>query len=227
MPDMKWFRCYNDIPNNPKIRLLAFEDRWHYIALLCAKSNGLLDKHEPLRTRLLQVHLGLSGVDFDNLRIRLTEVDLIDERWIPVGWDERQFQSDNSTERVREYRNRMKQEVKREGNVSVTPQETDTETDTDTEKKRERTQRATRLPADWMPSLENLEFCRQARPDLLPAEVADSFRDHWLGNGQTKKDWDATWRNWVRREKSRISPARARTQSWVAALAAPADGELL
>lgn len=53
------------------------------------------------------------------------------------------------------------------------------------------------LPDDWA------EFCRQERPDLDPAAVFESFRDHWraaAGSRGVKADWLATWRNWVRKE---------------------------
>lgn len=64
--------------------------------------------------------------------------------------------------------------------------------------------RGSRLPADWTPTDEQLAFCRQHRPDLKPQEVADRFRDYWLGQPGAKgrkSDWLATWRNWVRNER--------------------------
>jgi hypothetical protein len=72
---------------------------------------------------------------------------------------------------------------------------------------------ASRLPADWLPPLEFIDFCKTERPDLDPQAVADRFRDHWLsqaGKDGRKADWLATWRNWVRREhvapSARASP---------------------
>ena len=35
---MQWFRLYAGIVDDEKLRLLAFEDRWHYVALLALKS---------------------------------------------------------------------------------------------------------------------------------------------------------------------------------------------
>ena len=64
--------------------------------------------------------------------------------------------------------------------------------------------RATRLPADWQPSPEDIEFCRNRRPDLNHADVAERFRNYWLsksGRDATKMDWHATWRNWVLNER--------------------------
>lgn len=53
--------------------------------------------------------------------------------------------------------------------------------------------RATQLSPEWEPEPE-AEF-----PAALVARELPRFRDHWRGNGEAKKDWQATWRNWLRR----------------------------
>lgn len=68
--------------------------------------------------------------------------------------------------------------------------------------KSEKPKRGTRLPADWQPSPELADFARQNGVD--PVATAEIFRDHWRGvsgDKGCKADWDATWRNWVRREQ--------------------------
>jgi len=61
------------------------------------------------------------------------------------------------------------------------------------------------LSKDTMP--ENYEeFIRSERPDLDPLQTYYKFCDYWLGNGETKADWLATWRNWVRNEKKQFKP---------------------
>ena len=65
--------------------------------------------------------------------------------------------------------------------------------------------RGTRLPKDWTPSEEQIAFCKEHRKELHPMVVADSFRDYWVaqaGAKGVKLDWDATWRNWVRNQRS-------------------------
>ena len=71
--------------------------------------------------------------------------------------------------------------------------------------------RGSRLPADWFPDRDG----RQLAIDLLGQASADSefqkFSDYWLsqpGARGVKADWQATWRNWVRRasENARASP---------------------
>lgn len=47
-------------------------------------------------------------------------------------------------------------------------------------------------------------WCRRERPDLDAAKVFLAFRDHWRANANQrsgkKLDWEAAWRNWVRKE---------------------------
>lgn len=55
------------------------------------------------------------------------------------------------------------------------------------------------LPDDW------LLFCKTERPDLSPESVFAQFKDYWAGVAGAKGvklDWLATWRNWVRNQKS-------------------------
>lgn len=68
--------------------------------------------------------------------------------------------------------------------------------------------RGARLPADWVPNEDQIQFCKTNRTDLSPQATADRFRDYWTaqaGSKGVKLDWDATWRNWVRAE--RVQPA--------------------
>ena len=60
MSKLPWFKLHGDVIDDPKLRLLAFEDRWHFIAICACKCNGTLDeKDRDLRLRLLTVALGL------------------------------------------------------------------------------------------------------------------------------------------------------------------------
>lgn len=65
--------------------------------------------------------------------------------------------------------------------------------------------RGSRLPSDATLPDEWAEFCKAERPDLNPEAVFSKFRDYWVskpGKAGTKLDWLATWRNWVREERS-------------------------
>lgn len=132
---IKWFRMYAEAVDDEKLRLLAFEDRWHFVALLCCKAQGLLDGAGSLVRRKVAVKLGLDSRELEEVARRLSEVGLIDAQTLqPAAWDKRQFASDDSTDRVRAYRERMKRytdvtetEGNDQGNVSETVQETETD----------------------------------------------------------------------------------------------------
>lgn len=112
-----WFRLYSEFVSDPKVQLLAFEDQRHFIALLCLKCNETLDSQTPSknhRERMVAKALGLDPASAIEAKRRLHEVGLIDTNWQPTRWESRQYQSDSSTSRVRQWRE------KRYGNVAVT-----------------------------------------------------------------------------------------------------------
>ena len=67
------------------------------------------------------------------------------------------------------------------------------------------TPRGTRLPTDWTPSDALMSWAKGARPDVNLESTVESFRDYWFGKAGkdgAKLDWDATFRNWVRNQRS-------------------------
>lgn len=208
---LQWFRLYAEAIDDEKLRLLAFEDRWHYVALLCCKAMGLLDAgdDDALLHRKLAVKMGLQLRELEAAAQRLAEVGLVDpQTFQPLKWDDRQFKSDTSTDRVRAYRERMK----RERNVSETAQETETETETEAEKQKQGSPRGSRLPADWALPADWRAWAQAERPDLDVDREAAKFADYWHGQAGAKArkaDWLATWRNWVRNSHARAGPRAA------------------
>jgi hypothetical protein len=108
---------YSEFLTDPVIRLLSFEDQRHFVAVLCMKCSGVLDKiytTPGLRTEIISSLIGLAheppqGGDVSALERankRLRDRGLIDEHWQPVNWDKRQFQSDTSAARTRKWRER-------------------------------------------------------------------------------------------------------------------------
>lgn len=80
------------------------------------------------------------------------------------------------------------------GSVTVTPKPSVTIIEPSVNR-----QRGSRLPADWQPDDELIQWARSSYPHLDVAHETDCFRDYWLGCGKTKADWRATYRNWLRR----------------------------
>lgn len=130
----QWLRLYSEIVDDDKLRLLAFEDRWHYVAILCCKAKGIIDAGDGLLTRRLAVRLGLSSRELEEVARRLEEVGLIDAKsFQPLAWDRRQFLSDTDpTNAARQKRHRdMTKERGALRNAKVTGAETETETETE------------------------------------------------------------------------------------------------
>jgi hypothetical protein len=142
--NLPWLRLYTEIIDDEKLRLLAFEDRWHFVALLCCKGKGILDDADKaLMRRKVAVKLGLDLKTLDEVARRLAEIGLIDEgNFQPLSWEKRQRISDHldntNAERQRRHRDR-----KRDTKIGVTESNAryvtkitavDTDTDTDTDK---------------------------------------------------------------------------------------------
>ena len=62
--------------------------------------------------------------------------------------------------------------------------------------------RGSRLPADWMPPPDVVAQMRSDHPHVDLKAEHEKFVDYWQGKAgrdARKADWDATWRNWIRR----------------------------
>jgi hypothetical protein len=94
--------------------------------------------------------------------------------------------------------------------------ETETETNSSSTKKRERATRGSRLTPDWLPSADSVAKAKTDAPHVDHKAEHASFVDYWVavpGARGLKLDWEATWRNWMRRKETdlvskggRVSP---------------------
>jgi hypothetical protein len=61
--------------------------------------------------------------------------------------------------------------------------------------------RGTRLAADWNPPSVLIAYATsRGMPASRVAVEVEKFKNYWIaktGAGATKRDWEATWRNWV------------------------------
>ena len=249
---LPWLRLYTRTVDDDKLKLLAFEDRWHFIALLCLKGEGLLDKGDTpsMLMRKVAVKLGLDVRSLEEVARRLAEVGLVEQATLqPTKWAVLQMRSDGDTtaadrkKRQREREKALKAAPSNDVTGSTVPgtdesrvtgtnvTRTDTDIDTDKEEtvkelepvgsrhagaappappaQRQTTGRAsttgTRLPTDWKLPKRWGDWAIEERPELTAEEVrrqGDMFADHWraaTGKDGRKADWEATWRNWIRR----------------------------
>ena len=78
--------------------------------------------------------------------------------------------------------------------------------------------RGTALPETWTLPDDWKTWAEKERPDVDPQTAADSFRDYWVakpGKDGRKADWLATWRNWVRNQRSSGNSARPQSAAAV------------
>lgn len=121
MKKEQWFRFYTSVLD-PDDKTQDLPDRlyrqWTYFMCAYRKSGGVMPDTKAL-SRCLRVR----ETDVYKVLKQLEDAGLMDhvgDSLAPHDWDEMQFESDTSTERVRAFRERCK---KRKGNVSETPSE--------------------------------------------------------------------------------------------------------
>lgn len=139
----QWIRLYKASMHNPKI--VTLNDRQHrgwHNCLLMADETGTLPK-----MRDMACHMRMTVQEAEQILCELVEAGLIDIVGIAPArvfkmhdWNTHQYVSDNSTERVKKFRNKNKAAgsetaMKRFSNGGVTPPDSESETDTDTENK--------------------------------------------------------------------------------------------
>ncbi|OFJ47861.1 hypothetical protein BA896_001450 [Janthinobacterium lividum] len=220
-----WFRMYSEFAHDPKVQMLPEVMQRRYVMLMCMRcSNALV----TLQADEIAFHLRIDAAQLEETKALFVAKGFINEAWELLNWEKRQFSSDTSAQRVAKHRAAKKaaEEVACNGSVTLQQQksnalDTDTDTDTDTEEKirakatskAEAKATASRLPADWAASAEDIEFCKAERPELVPAQTEQRFRDYWIaqpGVKGRKVDWPATWRNWVRNERAPHGAAAGR-----------------
>jgi len=72
-----------------------------------------------------------------------------------------------------------------------------------------RPRRGTRLPDDFIVPDDWLQWAKSERPSVSARVEAEKFVDYWrsaTGQKATKRDWEATWRNWIRNSGGHGSP---------------------
>ena len=191
---MKWFRLYYEAIDDEKLRLLAFEDRWHYIAILCLKSSGILDQPiSELRDRKIALKLGLTVREAEEVKRRLFEVGLISKNYQPKNWDKRQYVHDSSAERTRQYRARQKIVIGHsDSNGDVTVTTTDTDTDTEREKGKRFSPPTQGLVFDYMLS----QGMSKSEAKTQSNKFVNFYQSKaWLVGKTKMKDWEAAVRN--------------------------------
>lgn len=124
----RWFRMYADALNNPKVQRLSGDDFKGWVNLLCLASaaDGVLPGKDDIAFAL-RMDAKKAGAMVDRL-VAARLLTVTETGFEPHDWNDLQYTSDVSTERVKRFRERSKQ---RRETVTETPPDTDTDTDTE------------------------------------------------------------------------------------------------
>ncbi len=221
MSGLPWFRFYSDFLTNPRIRLLDFGDRAHFVDLLCMKSSGSLEQFSDdpdMQLMYVAKTLEVSIPHASECQMRLMKVGLIDHNWQPLGWSERQVPSDSSAARTRMYRERKKAaKTTTKKDVTVPGRHSDGRDKNRVDKIRvDKTLRGVRptkkCPADFEVSAELRAWAASKgySPDFIQRQT-EIFLNHEFKTA--RKDWPACWRNWLMRAEGYQNANQSRTSS--------------
>jgi hypothetical protein len=219
---MPWFRYYSETLRDEKIEDISEEIEQPLVvvlgawtAILCIANNSpkrgalyvtLQKRYDETR---LAKRLGISDVACNKLLKAFTEydmLDIVDGAYVVKNWDKRQYSSDNSTERVRKYREKhakTKDETlpKRFSNAP------DTDTEEDTEAEGEPT--APPDPFDQVQSWMEQVTGRQPAGDAGVKAIKDIISmGATLPDIQAAYDWHKANKGVVEYYSSMIGPVR-------------------
>lgn len=224
---MKWFKFFKNFSTDPILQSMSEINQRRYLMLLCLQcESDIYTIPQNAQEQVISTFLRISIDELRNTKEALLNANLITKNWVIVNWKQHQAPA-TSAERTKKYRQRLaektslrrhcdvtseksestpnksqvidsksKKEISNESNVTVTSQER--HCDVTDNKKGSRIDPNMQLSEAMRNSATQIGL-DESRVDL----VFDSFKDYWISaSGQTaiKRDWIATWRNWVRRE---------------------------
>ena len=130
-----WFRMYSEYATDAKVQSMTEPMQRRLVMLFCLRC---CDVTVTLSDEELAFQLRISDEELEETKALFIKKGFINDEWDLVNWDRRQFSSDSSAERTREYRERKKlekQNGKKEGVTSQKRHGDALDTDTDTDKK--------------------------------------------------------------------------------------------
>lgn len=211
MTPLPWFRQYCREIDDPRIRLLAFEDRWHYQALKMLKGQGHMDAHDDLALfqRMVAVRLGVQVRELDEIARRLSEVKLIDRETLqPLDWNVEQFvPCRDVTAADRKRRQRARERERTRGHLKVVTDAsrvtvtdvTCIDSDVDTESDSEKTTTGGASVLDWsfLGGLDAVVVVERLDEFKLTPEQQQAVLDE-LAGALRKGAIKSSWPGWLR-----------------------------
>ena len=232
-----WFRWHHGSVTDPKFQLVARKSK-QSLATIIAVWAFVLEKASASEERghfggldceSVDCMFGLEDGATQAILSAMADRGLVDADRV-ASWEKRQVKrertDDVSTDRVRAFRSKERQETPKTNDETPCNAKERQETPRGEERREEvidtapsaKSPRGTALPKDWELPGDWRTWAEGARPDVDVLTVADSFRDYWVakpGKDGRKADWLATWRNWVRNQRSGGNSARPQSAAAV------------
>ncbi len=141
MAAMTWFRMYGDLASNRKVQRLSEADQRRYVMLMCLQCQG---KYAGATVEDLAFDLRITTDEMESTLARLKAARLVEADGSLHDWDDRQYTSDTSAARTRNWRKRKSAEGGRHSDADVTSHgrhrdgsETPSESESDSESETE------------------------------------------------------------------------------------------
>lgn len=100
-----WFRLYHEFADDPKVQMMPVAMQRHLVMLMCFRC-----KEVKLDEEQLAFYLRITPEELAATKVAFLARGFIDDDWNLLNWNKRQFISDSSTERTRDYREKKKQQ---------------------------------------------------------------------------------------------------------------------
>jgi len=205
---MMWFRMYHEMIEDPKIGTLTDAQFRLWVELLCLAccegncgDTGM--NEEELNWKLRRNVSETLHVLFQRNLIEHAEYKKGHKTIKIKNWEKRQYTSDNSTDRVRKYREKQK---KKEGNVSETLQKQecnviDTDTDINIKEKKYpfKYEKKVPIPKNFCLTDDMRKYAKRLK---YIGNDLEGWTEKMILSAKAKgykyQDWHATWKNWFR-----------------------------
>lgn len=142
-PSRPWFRFYVEALHDPKLRRMPPAHRWVWVAVLaaarasCVPGDVLVSEKQPMTSHDLADFASVPVREVNKALAAFEAAGMVTREdaghWRVTHWHDRQYESDDVTERTRKHRSRERSH-ERDRNVPTpfpgTPPETETDTDT-------------------------------------------------------------------------------------------------
>jgi hypothetical protein len=115
---MDWFRMYGEFASDPKVQSMSEVNQRRLMMLFCLRCSNTL---VTLQDDEIAFALRISEEDLAASKAIFVRKGFVDENWILLNWDKRQFVSDSSRVRVSKCRANKKAAEKQAVTTDVTP----------------------------------------------------------------------------------------------------------